>query len=94
VVVGVGEAATSAALAPASKLRDSELYGQAKDLLDGPSPTLLLSMPDLVKAIEASGSADADFAKAKPYLDAFSVIASGGSLKDDELKSRAVAGLR
>ena len=94
VVVGVGAAATSAALAPASKLGDSELYGQAKDLLDGPAPTLLLSMPDLVKAIEASGSADADFAKAKPYLDAFSVIASGGSLKGDQLKSRAVAGLR
>jgi hypothetical protein len=94
VVVGVGEAATSAALAPASKLGDSELYGQAKNLLDGPDPALLLSMPDLVKAIEASGSADADFAKAKPYLDAFSVIASGGSLKGDQLKSRAVAGLK
>ena len=50
VVVGVGEAAASAALAPASKLGDSELYGQAKHLLDDPDPTLLLSMPDLVKA--------------------------------------------
>jgi hypothetical protein len=94
VVIGVGEPATADALAPASKLGDSELYGQAKDLLGDVDPTLLLSMPALVKAIEASGSADADFAKAKPYLDAFTVIASGGSLKDDELKSRAVAGLR
>jgi hypothetical protein len=94
VVVGVGEAAAADGLAPAQKLGDSRLYGSAKSLLDGFDPTLLLSMPDLVKAIEASGSADADFAKAKPYLDAFSVIASGGSLKDDELKSRAVAGLR
>jgi Protein of unknown function (DUF3352) len=94
VVIGVGEAATADGLAPASKLGDSELYGQAKDLLGDVDPTLLLSMPDLVKAIEASGDTDADFAKAKPYLDAFSLIASGGSLKDDELKSRAVAGLK
>ena len=94
VVVGVGEAATSAALAPASKLGDSELYGQAKTLLEGASPTLLHSMPALLQVVEASGGADADFAKAKPYLDAFSVIASGGSLKGDQLRSRAIAGLR
>jgi len=94
VVIGVGEAATADALAPASKLGDSELYGQAKDLLDDVDPTLLLSMPDLVKAVDASGDTDADWQKAKPYLDAFSVIASGGKLDDDELQSRAVAGLK
>jgi Protein of unknown function (DUF3352) len=94
VVIGVGEAAAADGLAPSSKLGDSELYGSAKDLLDDVDPTLLLSMPDLVKAIEASGDTDADFAKAKPYLDAFTLIATGGALKDDELKSRAVAGLR
>jgi hypothetical protein len=94
VVIGVGQAATADALAPASKLGDSELYGQAKDLLDDVDPTLLLSMPDLVKAVDASGDTDADWQKAKPYLEAFTVIASGGSLDDDELTSRAVAGLK
>ena len=94
VVIGVGEAATADALAPASKLGDSELYWQAKDLLDDVDPTLLLSMPDLVKAVDASGDTDADWQKAKPYIDAFSVIASGGKLDDDELQSRAVAGLK
>src|SRR4051794_16283444 len=93
-VIGVGEAATADALAPSSKLGDSELYGQAKDLLGDADPTILLSMPDLVKAVDASGDADADWQKAKPYLEAFSVIASGGSFDDDELKSRAVAGLK
>jgi hypothetical protein len=94
VVLGVGEAATADALAPAEKLGDSELYGQAKDLLEDVDPTLLLSMPDLVEAVDASGETDADWQKAKPYLDAFTVFASGGSFKDDELKSRAVAGLK
>ena len=51
-------------------------------------------MPDLVRAVDASGEADADCAKAKPYLEAFSVIASGGTFKDDELSSRVVAGLK
>ena len=37
---------------------------------------------------------NAEWAKAKPYLEAFTVIASGGELDDDELKSRSVAGLK
>jgi hypothetical protein len=94
VVVGVGEKATADALSPASKLGDSDLYAQAKDALGDYEPSLLVSMPELVKAVEASGETDADWAKAKPYLEAFSVIASGGSLEDDELESRVVAGLK
>lgn len=94
VVIGVGQAATADALAPAAKLGDSELYKAGKEALDDFEPTLLLSMPDLVKVIEASGEADADFAKAKPYLDAFTVIASGGTAEGDELRSRAAAALK
>ena len=94
VVVGIGEAATVDALAPADKLGDSELYAQAKEALDDFAPTFLVSMPDLIKAVDASGEADADWAEAKPYLEAFSVIAGGGSLKDDALRSRVSAGLK
>jgi Protein of unknown function (DUF3352) len=95
VVVAVGEAAASAALAPTQKLADSELFGQAKDILgDGMEPAFLLSMPDLLAAVENMGETDADYAKAKPYLEAFSVIASGGSFKDDEVRSRLAAGLK
>jgi hypothetical protein len=95
VVVALGEAAASAALEPAQKLADSELFGQAKDILgDGMEPAFLLSMPDLLSAVESSGETDADYAKAKPYLEAFSVIASGGSFKDDEVRSRVAAGLK
>ena len=51
-------------------------------------------MPDVIKAVDATGDTDADWAEAKPYLEAFTVIASGGSLKDDELKSRVAVGLK
>ena len=94
VVLGVGEKAVAEGLSPSSKLGDSELYEQGKELLDDFEPTLLVSMPDILKLVEASGETDADYAKAKPYLEAFSVIASGGSLEDDELKSRAAVGLK
>ena len=42
-----------------------------KAALDDVEPTFLLSMPDLIKAVDASGDTDADWAKAKPYLEAF-----------------------
>ena len=94
VVIGVGEAAAADGLAPAEKLGDSELYKQAKEALEDFEPTLLVSMPDVIKAVDATGDTDADWAEAKPYLEAFTVIASGGSLKDEELKSRVAVGLK
>jgi hypothetical protein len=95
VVVAIGEPAASAALAPANTLADSELFGQAKEILgDDMQPAFLLSMPQLLAAVESMGETDADYARAKPYLEAFSVIASGGSFKDDEVRSRVAAGLK
>ena len=95
VVVAVGEQAAADGLAPAEKLGDSELYAAAKATLgDGFEPTFLMSMPELVAAVEASGGADEDFQKAKPYLEAFGVLASGGKLDDDELESRFAAELK
>jgi hypothetical protein len=84
-----------AALAPAQKLADSELFGQAKEILDDDmEPAFLLSMPQLLAAVESMGETDADYEKAKPYLEAFSVIASGGTFEDDEVNSRFAAGLK
>ena len=37
---------------------------------------------------------DPDFQEAKPYLEAFSVIASGGKIDDDRARSRFAAGLK
>jgi hypothetical protein len=95
VVVAIGASAAAEALAPADKLADSELFKQGKAILGGDhEPAFLLSMPDLLTAIERIGEPDADYAKAKPYLEAFSVIVSGGSFKEDEVRSRVAAGLK
>jgi hypothetical protein len=95
VVAALGPVAAAAALAPAQKLADSDLFEQGKALLGSDlAPSFLLSMPDLLSAIEHLGHPDPDYAKAKPYLDAFSVIVSGGSFKSDEVHSRVAAGLK
>jgi len=95
VVAAAGEAAAAEALAPAERLADGELFKEAKDILDDDlEPAFLLSMPDLLAAIESMGGADADYAEAKPYLEAFSLIVSGGSFEDDEIRSRFAAGLK
>jgi hypothetical protein len=95
VVLGLGETAAADALSSGSELADSPLYEDGKALLDGEGePAFLLSVPDVLAAVEAAGDADADYAKAKPYLEAFSVIVSGGSFEDEELRTRAAAGLK
>lgn len=50
-------------------------------------------MPAVVQLVSASDP-DPDFAKAKPYLDAFRLIAAGGELDGDTARSRFVAGLK
>ena len=44
--------------------------------------------------LSAGVPVDLPEAQAKPYLDAFSVIVSGGSFTDDEARSRVAAGLK
>jgi hypothetical protein len=94
VVIAYGSAAAADALTPKQKLADSPTFEQAKSLLgDGYEPGFVLSMPALV-ALAQSGDSDHTFAEAKPYLEAFSVIASGGKLDGDTARSRVVAGLK
>ena len=94
VVIAYGGDAAKAAFSPSSKLGDSELYGAATDALGDVDPALLLSMPAVVKLVEASGSTDPEFEQAKPYLDAYDVIAYGIEGGDDGGKFRLVAGLK
>jgi hypothetical protein len=94
VVIAYGGDAAKAAFSPSSKFGDSELYGAATDALGDVDPALLLSMPAVVKLVEASGSADAEFQRAKPYLDAYDVIAYGVEGGDDGGRFRLVAGLK
>ena len=57
-------------------------------------PAFLLAMPPVVSLVGSAAKDQAEFARGKPYLDAFSVIAAGGKLDGDAARSRVVAGLR
>jgi Protein of unknown function (DUF3352) len=93
--IGYGRKATEDALSPDEKLADGDAYGEAKSLLgDDIEPGFVLAMPAVVTLAEAMSGSDPDFAKAKPYLEAFSLIASGGKLDDDRARSRFAAGLK
>ena len=63
VVVGLRrDAATAAGLEGDGGLGDAEVYGDAKDVLgDGMGPSFLLSMPAVIKLVDAMGETDADF---------------------------------
>lgn len=95
VVVTSGVAAAEDALSPAEELGDSELYERTTDLLgDDADPSFLLSMPGLVTLVDATGEAGADWQEAKPYVEAFDVLALGGSTDGGDARVRFVAGLR
>src|SRR5699024_8091021 len=95
VVVAYGEAAATAALEPDAKLGDSELYGDAEDVLgDDFKPSFLLSMPAVLQIAEATGEADADFEEAKPYLEALGAITTGGKADGDRVESRTAVTLK
>ena len=94
VVGAYGEAAAKAALSSSAKLGDSELYGDAKDALGDAQPSLLLSMPAVITLVDAIGEADADWDKAKPYLETLGAITSGGSVDGDKATSRFAVTLK
>ena len=94
VVVTYGQEAAVAALSPQSKLGDADVFEQAKDALEDLEPSLLVSMPAVVKLVDSSGSNDADWAKARPYLDAYDVIALGFEGNNNGGRVRFAAGLK
>ena len=88
VVVGVGEAAAADGARAGREARRLRALraGQGRARRRLRAGASCSRCPTLIEAVEATGEADADFAKAKPYLEAFSVIASGGTFEDDELQ--------
>jgi hypothetical protein len=90
VVIVYGRDAAEAALSPKSKLGDSDLLARAKDLLGGVDPSVVLSMPAVLKLVDSSGSSDPDFERARPYLEAYDALGLGYS----DGRVRFVAGLR
>jgi hypothetical protein len=95
VIIAYGNDAAAAALAPSDKLGDAEIYQQAKDALDDDvEPGLLVSMPAVIALVDAIGEADVEWDKAKPYLEAYDVIALGAGASKERAKVRIAAGLK
>jgi hypothetical protein len=94
VVVTYGESAAEAALGDDDRLGESSTYAEAEDLV-GTEPSLLLSMPQVLELVDVAGAgSDPEFAEARRYLEAFSVIAAGVSASGKEATARFAAGLR
>jgi hypothetical protein len=96
VVIALGREAAADALGGGDdELADSDTYAAAKSVLgDDVEPGFLLSMPAVLDLVQATGSADAHFDKAKPYLEAFGVLAGGSSRDGDTARSRFAAELK
>ena len=95
VVIAFGEDAAADALSPSQTMAGSPTYEAAKAALgDGIEPGFLLAMPPVVSLLGSTAKDKAEFAQAKPYLDAFAVIAAGAKQDGDTARGRVVAGLR
>ena len=90
VVIAYGADAAVQALSPSSELGSAPLYDEAKSALGDMDPGLLVSMPSVLKLVEAAAPPDPDYAKAKPYLEAYDAIALGY----DDGRARFAAGFK
>jgi hypothetical protein len=94
VVVAYGAAAAESALGGGRRVGDSAAYGDARKALDGYEPAGFVSVPAILALVDSAGAGDAEYRKAKPYLEAFSAFAAGSRTEGDTTRSRAAAGLR
>lgn len=95
VVVAYGTEAAADALSPDEELGDSELYERTTDLLgDDAEPSFLLSLPAVVKLVDAAGDTGREWQQAKPYVETFDIVAIGGSTDGGDARVRFVAGLK
>jgi hypothetical protein len=79
-VVAYGEKAFRDATHPSSTLSSSANFKSASGLLGGTAkPSFYLDFQTLTRFISLIAGDDKDFAKAKPYLDAFTAVIGGGS---------------
>jgi hypothetical protein len=95
VVAAYGEDAAAQALAADEPLADSELHSRGEAILGHDvSPTVLVSMPAILRLVDASpGAADPEWAQVRPYLEAYDVVAGGGGREGEQVRGRVAAGL-
>jgi Protein of unknown function (DUF3352) len=88
VVLSYGDAAAEDAVDPGEKLGDDPDFTSARDSLGDYEVSMYVQMQpifDLVDSTEAAN--DADWQKAKPYLEPLSALVAGTSGEGDDLKS-------
>ncbi len=83
-----GDAAAKDAVDPADKLGDSPDFTAAKDSLGDYDVSFYLLMQPILDLVESTAAAtDADWQKAKPYLEPLSALVAGTSGDGDDLRS-------
>jgi hypothetical protein len=95
-VLALGRAGAESVLGGGDQLADSELWERGGALLgDGMAPAFLLDMGRVLENVDAFGAGrEPDFRRARPYLEAYDVVASGGEAGDEQQTGRFAAGLR
>jgi hypothetical protein len=79
-VIAIGKQALRDAIHPSSTLGSSATFQSAKGLLGaGAKPSFYLDWRTVTRFISLAARNDPSFAKAKPYLDAFTAVIGGGS---------------
>jgi hypothetical protein len=79
-VIAVGQKALRDAIHPTSTLGSGANYRSASGLLGGGAkPSFFLDFPTVTRFLALAAHGDAGFAKAKPYLDAFTALVGGGT---------------
>jgi len=88
VVFAYGDAAASDAVKPASKLGDSAGYTAARDSLGDYDISFFLLAKPILDLVDSTDSAiDAEWQKAKPYLEPLNALVGGTSGDGDSLRS-------
>jgi hypothetical protein len=88
VVFAYGDAAAADAVSPGSKLGDSAEYQAAGDSLGDYDISFFLLVGPIVDLVESMDTAgDADWQKAKPYLEPLNALVGGTSGDGDSLRS-------
>ena len=88
VVFAYGDAAASDAVNPANKLGDAADYTAARESLGDYDISFFLLTQPILDLVESTGAAtDADWQKAKPYLEPLNALVGGTSGDGDSLRS-------
>jgi Protein of unknown function (DUF3352) len=95
VAVTYGEEAAAAALSPDETLEDSEQFDEAESVLgDDLDPSLIVSVAPIVSLVESIGTAGPEWDQARPYIEVFSLLASGGGSDGSRARGRIAVGLK